>query len=120
MGAGGGIHEDLPVLVRTILLTALQGRSSRKKSVLGLVLQQVSTPQILPTGLAVVVRTNPPTGQQQQVQQQQQQQQQQTQYQRQQQQQQQQQQQYSGHGGGGGVNQPGGYKEEGGVYQPEL
>merc|ERR1711865_200068 len=107
MGAGGGIHEDLPVLVRTILLTALQGRSSRKKSVLGLVLQQVSTPKILPAGLAVVVRTNPPTAQQQQVQQQRQQQlqqqqrqQQHTQYQRQQQRQQQQQQQYSGHGGG--------------------
>merc|ERR1711865_1191886 len=53
---GSGIHDDLPVFVRTYVLTALQGRTSRKKSLVAMAFNQAAAPKLLPEGLAVVVK----------------------------------------------------------------
>ena len=54
----GSIHDDLPILVRTWIVTEVQSRASRQKSVRALVMKHSTNtqPKILPKGLAVVVR----------------------------------------------------------------
>lgn len=54
---GGGVpHDDLPILVKTYMLSALQTQTSRKKSLVGLALQNSATPRILNEGFAQINR----------------------------------------------------------------
>ena len=53
----GGIHDDLPVLVSTFMVTALQGQMSRRKSLLPSAIQNSGEPVILRQGLAIIERT---------------------------------------------------------------
>ena len=62
MDDDGSVHNDLPVLVRTYMITALQGRASRKKSIAQMVLQNTQMPRRLPDGLAVVVKNKKQLG----------------------------------------------------------
>jgi len=52
----GSIHGDITIIVRTYMVTALQGRASRKRSLLSMVIQNTAMPKLLPEGLAVIVR----------------------------------------------------------------
>ena len=50
----GGPHDDLPILVKTYMLTALQGRASRRKSLAAMAVQHTAMPKRLPDGLAKI------------------------------------------------------------------
>ncbi len=56
MDSQGVIHEDLPVIVSTLLMTGLQGRASRSKSLKQMAIQTAGQPMLLPEGLAIVER----------------------------------------------------------------
>ena len=58
--AHGELHEDQPILVRTVVLTSLQGRASRRKSLARLAMTSTSVqPRMLGAGLAIVERGTP-------------------------------------------------------------
>ena len=62
MKSEGVIHEDLPVLVSTMLITGLQGRASRRKSLVPMAMQVGGQPKLLPEGLAIVERKKDNSG----------------------------------------------------------
>ena len=53
---GDGIHDDLPILVRSFIVTAFQGRMSRRKSLVHSAIQHSGEPRIIPAGLAIIER----------------------------------------------------------------
>jgi len=56
MNSENDIHEDLPIMVRTFMVTAFQGRMSRLKSIAASAVQNTQMPNRLPDGLAIVDR----------------------------------------------------------------
>jgi Glycosyltransferase len=61
--SGNGVpHDDLPILVKTYMLTALQSQASRKKSLVGLALQNSAAPRILNQGFAQITRRGKDSG----------------------------------------------------------
>lgn len=56
MDKDNNIHEDLPILVRTYMVTALQSRMSRRKSLAASAIQNTPMPKRLPDGLAMIER----------------------------------------------------------------
>ena len=54
--AGDGFHEDLPVLVRSFVVTAMQGQMSRRKSLVDSAFANGGEPKLMPEGLAIIER----------------------------------------------------------------
>ena len=52
----GGINEDLPLLVRTVIITSSQGHTTRRKSLIHKATQIGSMPRQMPENLVVVER----------------------------------------------------------------
>lgn len=61
MDANNNIHEDLPFLVRTVMMTSFQGMVTRKKSFVGSVIQAAGTPGGLPPNMAIIEKKREPT-----------------------------------------------------------
>mmetsp|Transcript_5574 Transcript_5574/g.13259 ORF Transcript_5574/g.13259 Transcript_5574/m.13259 type:complete len:689 (-) Transcript_5574:226-2292(-) len=57
MNQQGEIHEDLPVLVSTFMMTAMQGTMSRRKSLVLKAIQNWGEPMMLPQGMAIIDRS---------------------------------------------------------------
>lgn len=53
-GGSQGMDENTPLLVRTFVLTSIQARASRRKSLVVLAMQHASLPKFLPPGLAII------------------------------------------------------------------
>jgi len=62
MDEDGGVHSDITIIVRTYMVTALQGRASRKSSLASMAVQNTAMPKLLPEGLAVIVRKKQEVG----------------------------------------------------------
>ena len=54
-GGSQGMDENMPLLVRTFVLTSIQARASRRKSLVVLAMQHASMPKFLPQGLARII-----------------------------------------------------------------
>jgi len=55
--AGDGYHDDLPVLVRSFVVTAMQGQMSRRKSLVDSAFTNAGEPKLVQEGLAIIERS---------------------------------------------------------------
>jgi glycosyltransferase involved in cell wall biosynthesis len=55
--AGDGFHDDLPVLVRSVVITSMQRQMSRRKSLVDSAFKNSGEPKLMREGLAIIERS---------------------------------------------------------------